>query len=251
MILLTEDDSGLRTLRFGEDGAFQSVVKVGDPDHLELPYANVLPVCLSFVEKPLRMLIVGLGGGTIPSFFHHRLPEVAIDVVEIDDVVVEVAKNYCGFREDERMHVHVEDGRDFIENCLGRYDMIILDSFDSKSIPLHLSTAEFLEAVREALTPKGIAVANVWGRAINRRYDDMLLTYRHVFEDVYICDVPGPGTKILIALPRKQAMSKEELIRRGREIAKERGFRYDIGTVISGFRNSDDERLRGGEVLKD
>lgn len=251
MILLTEDDAGLRTLRFGDEGAFQSVVKLGDPDHLELPYASVLPVCLAFAREPRRALIIGLGGGTIPSFFHHRLPELEIDVVEIDEVVVEVAKTYCGFSEDEKMHVHVDDGRDFIENCQGRYDLIILDSFDSHAIPAHLATAEFLQAVRAALTSEGIVVSNVWGRAVNRQYDDMLLTYREIFEDVYICDVPGPGTKIFISLPRKQIMSREELVQHARELSRVRNFRYDMAAALSGFRNSDAEHLRGGEVLRD
>ncbi len=252
-ILLTEDQAGLRTLRFGDEGvACQSVVKLGDPDHLELPYANVLPVCLAFMPQPRRALIIGLGGGTIPSFFHRRLPEMEIDVVEIDEVVVEVAKAYCGFSEDEKLRVHVDDGRDFIEKCSHRYDLIILDSFDAKSIPEHLATAEFLQSVRAALSPDGIVVSNVWGRTVNRQYDHMLLTYRDVFEEVYICDVPAPGTKIFISLPCKQAaMTREELLRRASAVSRQRGFRYDIGAVISGFRNSEEERVRGGEILRD
>ena len=73
-IRLTEDANGLRTLRFGADGPSQSIVKVGDPGHLELPYARVLPACLAFARKPSRILIVGLGGGSLPRFFHCHFP---------------------------------------------------------------------------------------------------------------------------------------------------------------------------------
>ena len=73
-ILVTEDDRGLRTLLFEKGGVRQSVVKVGDADHVELAYARVMPVGLAFVEAPRRMLIVGLGGGTIPSFLHKHYP---------------------------------------------------------------------------------------------------------------------------------------------------------------------------------
>ena len=250
-ILLTEDESGLRTLSFGSDGAFQSVLKAGDPRHLALPYARVLPACLAFHLNPLRMLIVGLGGGTLPRFFHSHFPEMMIDVVEIDQGVVDVAKEYCGFAEDARMRVHVEDGRDFIEGSEGGYDVIILDSFDTDSIPRHLATLEFLRGVRNALAPLGIVVANVWGQAINPLYADMLLTYRAAFEDVYILDVPAPGTKIFGALPRRQAMTRDELIQRAQEISRHRGFDYELGDVITGFRNADLETLRGGSVLRD
>ncbi len=99
-VIVTEDSQGLRTLRFQEGGARQSVVKLDDPDHLELPYTRVMPVALAFVERPKRVLIVGLGGGTIPTFLRKHFPETEIDVVDIDPVVVEVAREYFGFRED-------------------------------------------------------------------------------------------------------------------------------------------------------
>ncbi len=102
-----------------------------------------------------------------------------------------------------------------------------------------------------ALAPSGIIVANVWGRAINPLYADMLLTYRAAFEDVYIFDVPAPGTKIFVALPRRQALTRDKVIKHAREISRNRGFDYDMGAAITGFRNSDLETLRGGAVLKD
>ena len=250
-IVITEDASGLRTLRFGADGVRQSVVKVGDPEHLELPYARLLPLCLAFIEKPLRILIVGLGGGTLPGFFHSRLPELAIDIVEIDPEVLEVAKTYCGFAEDELMRVHIDDGRDFIEQCQGRYDMIVLDSFGTETIPRHLTTVEFLRAVRQALTPEGICISNIWGRESNRQYDSMVVTYRDAFEEVYILDVPTPSSKVFVSFPRKQAVTREDVIQRAREISKQRGFRRDLSEPMAGFRNAEQEHLRGGAVLED
>jgi hypothetical protein len=105
--------------------------------------------------------------------------------------------------------------------------------------------------VRNALAPADIVAANVWGRAINPLYADMLLTYRAAFEDVYVFDVPAPGTKIFAALLRRQAMTRDELIQRAREISRHRGFDYELGDAIAGFRNSDRETLRGGSVLRD
>src|SRR3954462_5987035 len=93
-ILLTEDAFGLRSLRFGEGEGRQSVVKVGDPRHLEMPYARILPASLAFVPNPARMLMLGLGGGTLPLFFHSHFPELSIDVVELDPAVVEVATEF-------------------------------------------------------------------------------------------------------------------------------------------------------------
>lgn len=250
-ILLTENESGLRTLRFGAEGVSQSVLKAADPRHLELAYARVLPASLVFVQDPRRVLIVGLGGGSLPRFFHSHFPETTIDVVELDRGVVDVAKTYCGFAEDARMHVHVEDGRDFIEAAGGGYDLIVLDCFDADSIPPHLATLEFLSTARNALSPRGIVVANIWGQSANPLYARMLITYRAVFDDVYIFDVPRPGSKLFVALPFKQTMSRDEMVERAGEIGRCRGFNYDLSTEIAGFRNSEIETIRAGAVLRD
>ena len=114
-IIVTEDHNGLRTLLFERGGGRQSVVKPGDPDHLELPYARVALAGLALCEEPRRILVVGLGGGTLPMFLRTHYPAATIDVAEIDPDVVDVAKKFFGFIDDERMRAHVGDGRQFLE----------------------------------------------------------------------------------------------------------------------------------------
>ena len=248
-ITVTEDDRGLRTLLF-ENRVRQSVVKVGDPDHLELAYARVMPAGLAFVEKPQRVLIVGLGGGTIPSFLHKHYPETTIDCVDIDPAVVDVAKRFFGFREDRTMHAYVNDGRRFIEECQEPYDVIFLDAFGSENIPYDLATQEFLQAVRRALTPEGIVVGNVWSRYSNPLYDSMVRTYQDVFDELYILDVQGAGNKILIALPRRERIRRLDLAARAKRISKEKNFRFDMGdAVLYGYRYADETNRRGHVLL--
>ena len=250
-ILVTEDDQGLRTLWFEEGGARQSVVKVGDPDYIDLPYARAMPVGLALVEKPKRVLIVGLGGGTIPSFLRKHYPKMTIDVVDIDPDVVDVAKRFFGFREDSTMRAHVADGRKFIERCRSRYDVIFLDAFGSENIPYHLATREFLQAVRRALTPQGVAVGNVWSRRSNRLFDSMVRTYQDVFEELYIFDVQGSGNKIFIAVPRKMRIKRDDLARRAGTISKQRQLPFDMGEIVTyGYRRAGKPNPRGS-VLTD
>lgn len=149
------------------------------------------------------------------------------------------------------MRVYVDDGRDFIETSSGDYDIIILDCFDAESIPTHLATLEFLNWVRNALAPAGMVIANIWGRSSNPLYAHMLLTYRTAFEDIYIFDVPLPGTKLFVGLPFKQMMTRDEVIRKAREISCRHGFDYDLSGAIAGFRNSELETVRCGRVLRD
>ena len=250
-IVVTEDESRLRTLRFGKGGARQSVVKPGDPDHLELPYAKVAFVGLALCAEPRRVLVIGLGGGTLPMFLRKNYPDAVIDAVDIDPDVVQVAKQFFGFSEDDRMRAHVDDGRRFIEQAQQPYDAIFLDAFGSDSVPAHLTTQEFLQAVRRAVRPDGVVVGNVWGRYSNRLYDSMVRTYQEVFDELFILDVRGAGNMILLALPRKQPLSRDELTQLARNVSTTRRLRFDLGELVSyGFLHA---RVRNpeGRVLRD
>jgi spermidine synthase len=199
-------------LHFGDRGLVQSIIKPGEPTHLELAYTRVVPACVALAQRFDRLLVIGLGGGTLPLFFHRQFPDLTIDVVEIDQEVLHIARTYCGLQQDPRLQVFVEDGRDFIERCASPYDVILLDSFGNEAVPAHLLTYEFLIAAREALAPGGVVVANVWPRAQNPLFEKVLATYCRAFADVYILDVPDRSVKIFAALPDKVEITREELL---------------------------------------
>jgi spermidine synthase len=249
-IKVIEDDQGLRTLRFDPDDASQSVVKLGDPDHVELPYAQAMPVGLALVDQPQRVLIIGLGGGTIPSFLRKHYPRTTIDIVDIDPDVVDVAKRFFGFQEDANMHVCVKDGRRFIEECRNPYDMIFLDAYGAENIPYMLTTKEFLQAVRRAVTPKGVVLGNVWTGDSNPLYDSMIRTYQNVFDELYVIDVEDSGNRIFIALPRKDRLTRDDLARQASKVSREQHFRFDLGKFVrSGYEFADKPNTAGRILL--
>lgn len=250
-IVVTEDERGLRTLRFGRYGPRQSVVRVDDPAHIELDYLRSMLVGLAVGDEFQRILIVGLGGGTLPMFLHHHYPKVIIDVVDIDPEVVDVAMRFFGFREDATLRTHVDDGRRFIEASPVTYDLIFLDAYNAENIPYHLATREFLLSVRRILSERGIVVGNVWGRASNPLYDSMVRTYLDVFDELYVLDVRGATNKTLVALPWDRRISRHELTRRAAAVSIQKHFPFDLGRLAEyGFR-----RVKttdpGGRVLRD
>jgi spermidine synthase len=251
-IIVTEDNKGLRTLLFERGGGRQSVVKPGDPDHLELAYAKVALAGLALCEEPRRILVVGLGGGSLPMFLRKHYPAAAIDVAEIDPDVVDVAKKFFGFVEDERMRAHVGDGRQFIENARqADYDIIFLDAFGARDVPKQLTTQEFLRATRRALKPSGVVVSNVWRPASNPLYDSMARTYQETFEELFILDVPGDVNNIFLALPRVRSLSQGELALLARKISTAKQFRFDLGGLVEyGFLDAREKNPRG-RVLRD
>jgi spermidine synthase len=250
-IVVTQESDGLRTLRFERGGARQSVVKPDDPGYLALPYARVALIGLALCEAPERMLVVGLGGGSLPRFLRKHYPAATIDVVDIDPDVVHVSKEYFGFREDERMRAHVADGRAYIEQTRTPYDVIFLDAFGATSVPAHMTTVEFLGAVRRALRPDGVVVGNLWSGEHNRLYDAMARTYEAVFDTVKIVPVTGTGNRIVLALPRKEAVDTRALASRATGVSASRKFDFDLGAAAAEEAAHERESIRTARVLRD
>jgi spermidine synthase len=116
-------------------------------------------------------------------------PDVQLDVVELDPTVVDVAHRYFALPRDERLRVHVDDGRRFLAERADRYDAIVIDAFFADAIPFHLVTREFLELARTRLTPGGIVVTNVIGALDgvgSRLFRSIYRTYKTAFPTVVV-----------------------------------------------------------------
>ncbi|KAL5542698.1 hypothetical protein UlMin_010408 [Ulmus minor] len=69
---------------------------------------------LASSKRPVKAVIIGLGAGLLPMFLHGCMPFLHIEVVELDHVVLNLARNSFGFIEDEHLQVHIEDGVQFV-----------------------------------------------------------------------------------------------------------------------------------------
>jgi spermidine synthase len=196
-VVVTDETDGVRTLRFGRAGAIQSATVPGRPGELVLDYTRAAMVGLAFVPAPRRVLIVGLGGGTMATYLHAHFPEARIDAVEIDPEVLAVAKRFFGFTEDARVAAHVEDGRAFVERAPpGSYDLIFLDAYAGEAVPRHLATREFLAEVRERLAPGGVAIGNLWEESANPLYPAMVRGYQVEYPQVW--ELQASGNRIVV-----------------------------------------------------
>jgi len=160
----------------------ESCMLVSNPDRLVFEYAQMMMAGLYADPKPSSILIVGLGGGTLPTALQEMLPDTRIDVVELDPVVATIAERFFDFKRGPNTRVFIEDGRVFVKR-MGRqraqYDMIMLDAFEADYIPEHLLTREFLQEVRAIMAPRGVLVANTW--STSGLYDHESATYASVF----------------------------------------------------------------------
>ena len=178
----------------------QSCVDPHDPKRMVFGYTRMMMAALLVVPEPQTVLMAGLGGGTLATALAELLPDVQIDVVEIDPAVVEAARAYFDFQETERVRIHIRDARVFVKRALQRgrqYDLVILDAYSGDYIPEHLMTAEFLDETRRLLAPGGAVAANTF--ATSRLYDHESETYRLVFGEFFNLRVSTSNNRVILA----------------------------------------------------
>jgi spermidine synthase len=197
----------------------QTCMMMNDRDQLVFDYTRMSFVGLLLQPDPKSILVIGLGGGSIPMTFSEMYPNAKIDVVEIDDAVVNVAEEYFYYSDTDNMTAHVDDGRPFIKRAGIRgqtYDYIVLDAFSGDYIPEHMLTREFLEEVKSIMTEDSVLVANTF--STSRLYDHESVTYQRAFGEFYNFKLPTSGNRIIIAtlgtLP-----PRGELVEESRRIA--------------------------------
>jgi spermidine synthase len=231
------------TLQFGrrDPDLRQSQVDLSNLRRHSLEYSMLAFAGLLYNGEPKRMLMVGLGGGVIAREMSHYYPDLEVDVVEIDPEIPFIAKRYFGFETSDRMKVNVADGRVFIRELRRddpdrKYDLVILDAFNSDYIPFHLMTREFLQQVQAVLTDEGVVVANVFYSS--RLFDAELLTFLDVFPwcQVYF---GARSTNAMLIAPGSAKVAEltlAEAVRRAEALQKKREFAFDFPWVARRLR---------------
>ncbi|MBX7059812.1 MAG: polyamine aminopropyltransferase [Leptospirales bacterium] len=146
---------------------------------------------LSAHPDPRSVLIIGGGdGGVLRQVCRHRSIE-RIDLVDLDGEVVEVARRWLpgvhgGSFDDPRVHITIGDGRQFVEGCRKRYDVILMDMTDPSGPSCLLYTQEFFRSVRRALRDRR-SIFSMHAESAEDRplaYTSILRTLRSVFGKV-------------------------------------------------------------------
>ena len=132
------DHLGSRYLRFDRwDGDDQSSADLRHITAIPMEYVRFCGLsALAFRESPpQRLMVIGLGGGSFASLLAQAAPGAVIDAVELDPVVVHVARRYFSLvstSEQQQWHrgvrVHVGSGDEFVRNAApASYSVIFLD----------------------------------------------------------------------------------------------------------------------------
>jgi predicted membrane-bound spermidine synthase len=224
----------------------ESVSNLLDPDDLPLRYAQVMTIATVYAEAPRKILMLGLGGGSISTYLGRFMPEAAITTVEIDPGVISAAKSYFGLRETERMRYRAGDGRVFLTRSNELYDLILLDAYRGGYVPFHLLTREFYTLVKQRLAPGGAAAFNVHDGS--KLYASTVKTLGEVFAAV---DLFPTGRGEVIAVATAASIDTQALEHRAVELQKRYGFRFPLPKILRGRMDKPQSQAANGDVITD
>ncbi|HYE75062.1 MAG TPA: fused MFS/spermidine synthase, partial [Blastocatellia bacterium] len=225
---------GARDLRF--NNATEGSIDLHPPYGPRMRYIKAFHLSRVFKPDLKRVLVIGGGGASWPRELITSDPQVIIDVVEIDPVVIQVSRQYFYLSDNPRLTIFAEDGRQFVRRAKDNYDLIVIDAYTiGGQIPFHLTTQEFMREVRQILTPDGVVIANVAG-ALEGRYSKVFRaifkTTTSVFDNHYLFPLlnateqagietfaPQRGRNILIvAINGKTRWTKESITEKAQSL---------------------------------
>lgn len=176
----------IRSLHFGTP-ATQSAINLAKPDALELDYTQRMLLAAFLTPALHRVLLIGLGGGSMARFLYRHFHRARIDVIEKRPATVALAHDYFQLPKGKRLKVIIGDACEWLSRLQPEYDLILMDAFDADGPVETLHTIERLEQMRLLLQPEGILALNHWARkrtALRQLLDDLA----EVFErDPYHC----------------------------------------------------------------
>jgi len=161
------DEGGVRCLRFNS-GVVQSTMRLAAPFELDLSYTQAMMGFLLFNPEPSHILIVGLGGGSLPKYCHRQFPPTRVTTLEIDPGVIALRDEFLIPADDERFRIVQVDACDYLAGSDIQADVIMLDGYDAAGLPDCLCSEAFYANCWRALGPQGVLVANLWGGEPNR-----------------------------------------------------------------------------------
>ncbi|MCF6217299.1 MAG: hypothetical protein L3J62_05640 [Gammaproteobacteria bacterium] len=213
------DRAGLRALHFSSP-AIQSLQDPQAPEKLQLDYTIAMALATLIHAAPQRVLLIGLGGGSLVHFIHHYFPEMQIDVIEKIPTVIQVARDYFLLPEDKRIQLYCGDAQQTIPTLTGPYDLIFNDAYSDQGPDAALYADELHQQVARLLGRQGVLVSNLWQRRIEDNLALLGVLKQRLPVMAYHKDKTGSN---LVLFSSCTAWSKSQLAQRSRQLLQRSG----------------------------
>lgn len=195
MPMVVKESNTYRKLYFGHySNIVQTIVLKNSPTTLWYTYVNQLCGVTNQVKDPQNALVLGLGGGIIPSWLQENT-KCDIDVVEIIPELKQISHEYFNMPE-KGINVIIDDAFDYVswnaQKIEKLYDIIVVDISDDTTTFMQRFDDAFYKDLQNILTPNGCVAINYFAWIDTPEYDLHIEQLENAFEHVTIVKNPYP-----------------------------------------------------------
>jgi spermidine synthase len=195
-------DDGERRYLYFNVRLMQSAMLLAAPNDLDLRYTQKMMSFLLFNSRPKRIVLIGLGGGSLIKFCYHRMPSAQMTAVELDPNVIALRDAFLLPPDGPRLQVLQADGAAYLEEAEKGIDVLLVDAFDKTGFAPALANRAFFEQAFAKLSGNGLMVINLAGD--KESYAGLIGEAMHVFDDqVIVFSVPEDGNHIMLAFKER------------------------------------------------
>ena len=139
-------------------------MRLDAPNALEVRYTRKMMSCLLFQPRPRRIVLIGLGGGSLVKFCHTRLPATQLVVLENNPDVIALRHAFRVPPDGPNLQVIEADGAAYLAQAEKGIDVLLVDAFDKSGFAPSLANQEFFEHAKTRLAGSGVLVVNLAGK---------------------------------------------------------------------------------------
>lgn len=228
-----------------DGGNFQSLMRKSRPHRLELGYTRTMMGFLLFNLQPRHIVMIGLGGGSMPKYCYRNLRESRVTVVEIHPTVVALREQFHIPPDNERFTILCMDGADFVAKQKAALDVLVVDGFDTQGQVPALCTQEFYADCHASLAANGVMVVNILGA--DPDFEHYLASIRKSFDaNIIVVQSEDCANKIVFAV-KGQAVNLTESALMARAVLLESHhslkFRPIVVQMVRALKKGVDQKL--------
>lgn len=225
------EERGVRYLHFGSRW-IQGAMRLARPHALELEYTRqmLLPLALRGEAWPRRVLVVGLGAGSLVRFLWRFRPRARIVVVEIREDVVRAAQQYFRLPGDARVEVELGDGAAYVERAVEAFDLVLVDGYDARGHVGALDTPRFYTHCRRRMAGGAMLATNLLSR--HRGADASLARLRDAFAGEAAALPPAKSGNVVLLAAHGAPLALDDPALAGRAQALRDATGLDLAATL-------------------
>jgi spermidine synthase len=193
------DEATARTMHFGTP-ARQSTMLRSAPSSLALAYTQCMAGALLFSEEPGRILLLGLGGGSLAKYLLAHHPGCSINAVELRAQVVELARAFFALPDDPRLRISVSSAEHYLDTAATEAAVVALvDIYDRSGMAPAQGLPVFFSQCRAQMAACGVLAINLWTGGRGAMLSSVRRNMRTAFHD-QVLELPVSGKLNTVAL---------------------------------------------------